>query len=167
MNRFEGDTYFAGNVTAQSMTLPASAVTDTAVQAAAGVAYSKLDLSPRVALCLCDHATAVAVTRQQVYRVYGATASLLAFGLVNTVAATSDATATVTLLKNGSTILTGSITLDSSVTAYTFKQPGGYTSTSLVAGDVLEVSVSAVSAGAGALPKGVTAYLYLGPEKAS
>jgi hypothetical protein len=143
------------------LTIPSGSVTDDAVKAAAGVQASKLQQRPPRKVNLSDHATAVAASRRQIHYVYGATASILAFGVVASVAAGSASSATVDLKKNGTTILTGTITLDNGTAAFVLKQ-GVLASADLVQGDVLEADVTAV-AGAN-VPKGVTAYLWLNED---
>ena len=155
LSTHDGDLYVTGSLVANAMNLPASAVGDTQVQTAANLSASKLEHQHQPTAVLCDNATSAAAKRVVLHRVYGATATLVKFGVLATVAATGDSTITVALKKNGSAILTASITLDSGTAANALKEPGGYTSTALVTGDVLEAEITAVSAGTGTLPKGV------------
>ena len=155
LSTHDGDLYVTGSLVANAMNLPASAIGDTQVQTAANLSASKLEHQHQETVVLCDHATAAAAKRVQMHRVYGATATLIKFGVVASAAAVGDSTITVTLKKNGTSILTASITLDSGTAAFVLKEPAGYTSTALVVGDVLEAEITAVSAGTGTLPKGV------------
>lgn len=161
LSTIDGDLLVLGTLTASSQSVPASAVGDTQVQAAANVAASKLEHQHEKTAVLCDHATSAAAKRQQLHRVYGATGTILQFGVAASVICTSDATVTVDLKKNGSTILSATISLDSGTAALILKQPSGFTSTALVVGDVLEAEITAVSAGSGAVAKGVSCHLTL------
>jgi hypothetical protein len=92
---------------------------------------------------ICDHATdCPAAKRQVIHRVRGATGTLVEFGVVATVAAGATTTVTVDLKKNGSSVLSSTIALDSTTAAFVLKLAGGFTSADLVVGDVLEVDVS-------------------------
>jgi hypothetical protein len=84
--------------------------------------------------------------------VKGATATLVAFGAGSVSVASGGGNAVIDLLKNGTTILTGTITLDSSNVAYVLEDAAGFTTTSLVAGDVLEFKLTSATA---TKPKGV------------
>jgi hypothetical protein len=106
--------------------------------------------------------TASAANDQQVMHVVnGATGVIQSFGAGNVVAATSTGAITVDLLKNGTTILTATYTLNSTSTAYTLVAPAGFTSTAVVVGDVLEIKLSGTTAGGGAKPIGVFARLVI------
>ena len=153
----DSDLYVNGSLTARSVVLPESSVTNASVQAAAGINASKLEHQHQPALVLSDHATDVAAVRKVIHRVKGATADIVDFRIGCTVAATSTGTATFQLKKNGSNILSAAITLDSGTAAFGTVAAAGYTSTELVAGDVLEVEV--LTATGSTLPKGVFAAL--------
>jgi hypothetical protein len=87
--------------------------------------------------------------------VHGASATINSFKAGSVTACVGAATITVDLKKNGTSVLSAPITLNSSSTAYVV-QSGTVTTTSLVAGDVLEVVVTA-TAGGGTLGNGVFA----------
>lgn len=157
-SRVEGNLHVAGSLTAESMTLASGAVTDGSVQAAANVAASKLEHQYNLTVPLCDHATAAAAVRKVAHVVYGATGSVVAFGAGCTVLAAGGGNAVVDLKKNGTTILSSTITLDTGNTVNVLEDAAGFTSTSLVAGDVLEVSIESVAA---TEPKGVFAHLVI------
>ncbi len=159
LSQIFGDFYFPGSVTFASLVVPANAVTNTSIVAAAGLSASKLEHQYEKTLALSVHATSVAVIREGIHRVKGATATLIQFGVYASVAATSSGSATIDLLKNGTTILSATITLDAGTAAYTLKEPSGFTSTALVTTDCLEVNVSAVSGSV--VAKGVCAYLVI------
>ncbi len=150
---FTGTVVFAGN-----MTLPVNAVTDVTVIAAANVAASKLE--HQYEPCYSQEpATTGAVDAKVIHIVKGATGTLIDFRVGAYVAAIGAATTTWDLKKNGTTILTGTISLTSATAAFAKLQPGGYTSTSLVTGDVLTVHITAATAGGGTIAKGLFAQL--------
>lgn len=155
----DSDVLVLGSLSPRTFTLPASAVANSNVAAAAGISASKLEHQYNKAAVLCDHATDAAAKRVQIHRVYGTTATILQFGVIVTVAATSTGAAVVNLRKNGSSILSATITVDSTVAVNTLKQPSGFTSTALAVGDVLEVSIDSVSGST--LPKGLSCHLVL------
>lgn len=151
-----GDLFVNGSLIANSITLPANAVNDNAVAAAANLAASKLE--HQYEPCYSQLATADAATdRRVIHIVYGATGSIVDFRVGAITAAGAASSATIDLKKNGSTVLSGTITLDNGTASLALEQPAGYTSTSLVTGDVLEVHITAV-AGAN-LAKGLFAQL--------
>lgn len=155
-SRIDGDLYVVGGLAAQTMTLPAAAVSNTNVAAAAAIAATKLQHQHQLTLPLTDHATAQTVVRKAIHKVYGTTGTLIAFKVGVTVAATAGNSIVVDLLKNGSSILTSTVTVDSTVAAYAVATASGFTSASVSTGDLLEVSVTTVT---GTAPKGVHAVL--------
>lgn len=158
------DVNITGTLTPRSINLPSGCVVDDDVSASADISASKLEHQYQRVSVLCDHATSAAAKRQQIHRVYGATGTILEFGVAASVAATSTGAAVINLYKNGSTILSATITLDSATAAFTLKEPSGFTSTALVAGDVLEAAIDSVSGSA--VPKGVSCHLALREDAA-
>lgn len=158
-SRIDGDLFVTGTMVAGSMTLPAACVTDTAVQAGTGIDATKLQHQHQITTPLCDHATSPAAKRLVMHKVYGATGEVVAFSVGVTVAAGAATTITVDLKKNGSSILTSTITVDNTTVAFDAVDAAGFTDTALVVGDVLEAEITAVS-GVN-LPKGVHAVLVL------
>lgn len=157
--RLDGDFFLNGTFTATTNIPSALAVTNAQVAAAAAIAATKLQHQYGKHYSQAQ-GTAVAADRRIVHVVYGLTAAILSLRVGAAVAAIGDSTLTVDLLKNGTTILSGTVTLTSSNAAYSLSDPSGFTSTALVVGDVLEVKVT-VSAGTGTLAKGVFAQLNL------
>jgi hypothetical protein len=155
----DGDVYIAGALTARRFNPPAGSITDASVLAGAGVAATKLEHQYAITLPLVNHATVVAAERRHLHYVSGTTGDVVAFGVLASVAAVGDSTATFDLYKNGSSILTGTFNLDSGDAAGALVT-GTVSSAGLVTTDRLEVVVT-VSAGTGTLPKGVAAYLLL------
>ena len=153
----DGDVYIAGALTARRFNPPAGSITNASVIAGAGLAASKVEGNHVVTAALSNHATVIAAGRQYLHYVSGTTGDIITFGVLASVAAVGDSTATFDLYKNGSSILTGTFNLDSGDAAGTLVT-GTVSSAGLVATDKLEVVVT-VSAGTGTLPKGVAAYL--------
>lgn len=148
-----GNVRVAGQLSADSLVVPAGTLTDNGVSATAAIGAAKLQQQYAPTLALCDHATSAAAVRKVIHAVYGATGTVIAFGAGSTVIATSTGTCTVTLKKNGSAILTASIVLDTGNTVNVIEAAAGFSDTTLVAGDVLEVEITGVSGSA--VPKGV------------
>jgi hypothetical protein len=101
-----------------------------------------------------EGATNAATETRVLHVVYGSTGTIIGFHAGAVVVLTGNDTCTLDLKKNGTTILTAVVSLASSDTVYVVKPAAGFTSTALVAGDVLTVTVTATH-NAGALPKGV------------
>lgn len=140
LSTHDGDLRVTGTLTAGSMSVPASSVGDTQVTAAADVAATKLRHLHCVDLAVFDHGTDVTgTTRRGIYRAMSA-CTVQAFEVYVTVAAGAATTVTVNLLKNGTTMLTGVVTVDSTLTAHTMLA-GTLASSALVADDILEVEV--------------------------
>lgn len=150
------DLYVNGKFAAKEMTLPSNVVANANVVAAADIDAVKLE--HQYEKVLNQNGTAVADTRA-IHLVYGATGSVVAFKAGSVVACTGNATITVDLKKNGTTMLSAVITLDNANTAYV-AEAGTLAGTVLVAGDVLTVVV-AVNAGTGALGTGLFAEVVL------
>lgn len=102
------------------------------------------------------HGTAATAERRVVHRARAA-GTVLEFKVGVAVAAVGDSTVTVDLLKNGVTVLTGTVTIDSGDTAYTGIVTGTLVADpSYVAGAVFEVNVT-VTPGTGTPPQGLFA----------
>lgn len=95
-----------------------------------------------------------ATERRVVYRAARA-GILVGVNIGSAIAATVDATATITIKKNGVAALTSSVVLDNANTAFITEAGAPSGGGAYVTGDVFEVEVTAASAGAGALPKGL------------
>lgn len=154
-SRIEGSIYISGALSAKSMTLPDAVVTDDTVAADAAISALKLEHQFKPTYSKPSPASEVAV----LHYVFGAT------GVVSNVVAgtvalcTGDATISIDVKKNGTTILTAPIVLDSANTAYV-AEAGTVSVTALAAGDVLTVAVTA-TAGTGALGTGLFVSLNL------
>lgn len=156
-----------GTVYCSGVSSSGATITNAMVNAAADIDAAKLEHQYSHAVDLNGSSTANAATvRRVIHVVKGTTGTLLDFSVGAVTAATSDATATITLKKNGSAVLTASTSLTSATAAFGLVAAAGFTSTSLVAGDVLECQVTAASAGGGALAQGVFCRLVLREDAA-
>lgn len=165
-NMINADTYINGNLASKTFTPPAGSITNAAVAAGAGIAASKLQHRFRPGHSQV-HGSNASAERRVIHVVRGATATINSMRAGCSVAATGDSTVSINLYKNGSSILTGGtpITLSIADAAYALDAPGGFTSTALVQGDVLEI-VETVSAGTGTLPQGVFSVVELDEDAA-
>jgi hypothetical protein len=150
MNRIEGDISITGRLVPKTLTIPDGSVDDAAVAAGADISADKLCHEHR-AVWQQPNTTATAETR--VIHVCRAAGTIEAFVAGSIAACTGNATITVDLRKNGSTVLSAVITLDNANTARVV-EAGTVTTPDVAAGDVLEI-VIAVNAGTGALGTGL------------
>ena len=158
-NRITGDTVFVDRLIPQGgIDLPANAVGDDEFKIADPLSAEKQQHQHEKTYAQASAATAAAESRV-VHVVHGATGELIAFvaGLVGP--CVGDSTVSVNLKKNGTTVLSSVVTLDSGDAARA-TVAGTLSTTALVAGDVLEVTVT-VSAGTGTLGTGVFAHVTL------
>ena len=156
MSRIQGDMVIVGRLTPKYLDVPSQTIVDDDVSASAGIQAGKLQHQHQPAYAQKSDATAAA-ERRVVHVVRGATGTIESFEAGSVVVCTGDATITVDLLKNGVSVLTGPIVLDSTNTP---RAPEGGTvdpaKKTLADGDVLEVDVD-VDAGTGTLGEGVFA----------
>lgn len=159
-----GDVYTGGNLSAQTMTIPAGTLLDAGVNAAADIAATKLEHRHNLTYSQ-EAATAAADGSWALHRVYGTSGSVVSFKAGSFVANSGASVVAVDLLKNGTTsILSAAISLTSSHTALQVVSATISTAT-LTAGDILIVKVDG-TAGGGTLANGVFADLVI-TEKAS
>jgi hypothetical protein len=151
------DCFVNGRLSARTFTAPDGSITDNAVQSLANISASKLEHQHEPPVVLSNHATAVVVQRVPVYKCRGVTAVVHRFAISASVPPTGGGSVTVDLLKNGVSILSAPVVLDDTVAAYV-DVVAIITSSDLVQGDQLDVSVTAVAATA---PKGVAAWLMI------
>ena len=161
--RIDSDVYVNGNLNSLTMSIPAGTITNTAVNAAADIAATKLEHRSKI-LYAQESATNAADESRVVYCCYGATGTIIAFEAGSVVVATGNATCTVDLKKNGTSVLSAPITLDSTNTIMV-AEAGTVTTTAIADGNVLEVVIDG-TAGTGALAKGIFASIVL-DEKAN
>jgi len=129
--------------------LPASSVVNASVSASAAIDASKLEHRFR-ALYTQPNTTATSVTETIYIAEAAGTVNLFEAGSI--VACIGAATVTVDLKKNGSTILSAVITLDSANTAYVVES-GTINSAAYVAGDWFTI-VTVATAGGGTIATG-------------
>lgn len=147
------DLHVAGNLSASSLTIPAGTLTDAGVEAGAGIQATKLE-HQHTQVFKQNHGTAATSQRQVIHTVYGAEGSIVSFRAGVVVANIGAATISIQLKKNGSNILSSALVLDSTNAAFSMEDAAGFTSTALVADDVLEVDATA-TAGGGTLGQGL------------
>ena len=139
----------------QAATIPASTVVDSYIDSGADIAANKQEITLRWIALAQAHGTASTDERRCVHNVLGVTASLISVRAGVLVAAAGNSTVTVDVYKNGSTVLSSVITLNSSTVIRTETSGTLSTSpTSLAVGDCLEVVIDA-TVGTGTLPQGV------------
>ena len=156
--RMGEDLFVAGNINSRTLTIPAGSVLNAGVGAAAAIAATKL-IQQHIKHVSQESGTAVPDEEFCIHVVYGATGTAVAFEAGAVVVSVGAATVSVDLHKNGTTILSSAITLNSNQTAYeTVTATIG--TNSLVDGDVLEVLING-TVGGGTLAKGVFASLVL------
>ncbi len=156
MSRIEDDLTVGGTLTPKNMNLPAGSVTNAAVAAAAGLSASKLEHQHQP--CYAQESDTTAAAEDFVLHVIrGVTGQVTAFDAGCVVANIGAAVVTVDLHKNGATVLTAAITIDSGDAAYAIVEGTiDPNEEDLVVDDVLEVIVT-VAAGGGTLGKGAFA----------
>ncbi len=142
---------------ASLVNLPAASVGDTQASSASplGVTKTTHRLTPTLAQV---HGTAATTERRAVHVAHAA-GTIAAFRAGVVVANVGAATIEVDLRKNGTTTLTAPISLDNGDAAYA-EVDGSVSVTSYVAGDVLEVVVTA-TAGGGTLGQGLYCHAVL------
>lgn len=162
MGRIEDDLHVGGNLSADAMSIPSSTIDDDDVKSTAAIQQGKLDHQHRIPYSQ-PNTTATTETRV-LYRCFGASGTILGFHAGSIAANIGAATVTLDLKKNGTTVLSSVITLNNANTARV-AVAGTLSVTTLVAGDVLEVVVTA-TAGGGTLATGLFAAVTVG-EKAA
>ena len=158
LSRQDGDLYVNGALGAKSLTPPASCIGDAAIVAGAGIQATKCQQQYDKTYAQTFAVTAVS-ERKVAHVVFGATAKLVALKAGLTVANIGAATITIDLLKNGVSVLSAVITLNSSTTTFSLTN-ATITGTTAVQGDVFEFNVVA-TAGGGTIGKGVFASLII------
>lgn len=147
---FDGNVQVNGTLVAKAITYPSGGISDAAVQAGAQIDATKLDHQYDV-IYAQESATDALVENKVIHIVQGV-GTLVSFAAGSVVKAAAAGNAVIDLLKNGSTVLSGTITLDSTNTNYILEPAPGYTSTTLAIGDVLEFKLTSTAA---TKPKGV------------
>lgn len=148
--RVDEAAYFANTLQAATLVPSTGCVLDEHVGAGANLDPAKMRHKHRKTYAQAGTAVAATVP---LHVVVGATAVVKAVKVGSIVACTGDATLTVDVKKNGTTILSAVVTLNSANTARVVVA-GTVSVTAAVVGDFFEVVV-AVSAGTGALAEGL------------
>jgi len=144
-HRIEGSMQVTGRLTPQFLDVPAETITNAMVSSSAAITAAKLQHQHQV--CHGQPNTAAADETRVLHVVRGAIGEALSFVAGSIAKAIDNAICTVDLKKNGASILSSVITLDSA-------------NTNRVAGDVLEVVIDG-TIGTGTLPTGVFCSLTL------
>lgn len=150
--RIPDDAYFDGKIVANEIDYPAGSIMLPDRQ------------RHQHAKHYAQNGTAAAAT-VAVHECRGATATVRQVRVGSVVACIGDSTVTVDVKKNGSTILSSTVQLDSGNTAYV-SEAGTINTSSLASGDVLTVVVT-VSAGTGTLATGLWVELRIDEDYAS
>lgn len=150
INRIDGDLNVVGHLTCSTLNVPAGTIDNADVNGSAGIAATKIQ-KPRLLRYSASGTAATATV--PIYECRGATATVQSLRCGSIAAAIGDSTVTVDLKKNGSTILSGVVTLDNANTARV-SEAAAFASTSLVVGDWLELVITA-TIGTGTLPTGL------------
>jgi len=138
--RIEGDIYVAGALRAQTNTPSTSVITDGMVAAAADIAATKLEHQFTIQYAQASTANAAAESRT-IHLVHGTAGTVLEFRCGLVTPPDGNRTATFDLKKDGVSILTAAVVLDSTNVAYT--PEAGTIGTAAVADtDVLEIVVT-------------------------
>jgi hypothetical protein len=142
-SKVDGDLVVTGNISARTFTPPTGSVLNASVSPTAAIAATKIQ-KPRLTR-LNQNGTATAETRA-VYECRGVTATIQGMRVGSIGPCVGGATITVDLKKNGTTVLSGVVTLNNANTARVAVD-AAVTSTALVVGDWLEVVVTATAGG--------------------
>lgn len=150
--RFPDNVTITGRLIAGQFDMPASAVSDTSVEAGANIDADKLEHTHRKTYFKAGTAATETIP---IHSVIGATARRLQVVAGSIAIAIGNATVTIDVKKNGTSVMTGAtpVTLDSSNTARVAEALSIATTTA-VAGDLFELVVVA-TIGTGTLPTGL------------
>lgn len=144
-----GDLHITGTMTAGALTPSGGSVTNASVAAAAAIQASKLE--HQLHLTYGQSGTAASATIP-IHCGYGA-GTIVSIKAFSVAAAVGVATVVIDLKKNGTTVLSSTITLDNANTAYV-PEAGSLSTTTFNADDVLTLVITA-TAGGGTLPTGL------------
>lgn len=156
MGRIDEDVQAVGQWAFTKMPTFPAGITDAMIAALAKIDQSKLGHQHRIPYNQPN--TAATTETRVLYRCYGATATVIELACGSIAIAVGAATVTFDLKKNGTTVLTGVLTLNSSNTARVAVLASLSGTVTLAAGDVLELVVTATASG-GTLPTGIFAEL--------
>jgi hypothetical protein len=149
-----GDVVAQGVLSGTQLQVTQASITNAMISTVAAIEPTKL----RQQYCpvFSQVSTADATVDRKVLHVVRGAGGATEFNVGAVTAATGNATITIDLKKAGVSVLTSTITLDSTTAAFVLKAGSlAAGATVLAANDVLEAHISAVNVGTGALPKGV------------
>lgn len=153
-NQLDDDLQVYGAITCQTLNIPPGTVVDVDVAPLADIDPTKLRHQYLSHYAQVSSANA-AVERKVIHVAQGA-GTLVRADIGAVTAAIGAATATIDLLKNGTSILTTPLSLTSSTAAFVLASMSlAVSPTPLSIGDVLEINVTAATAGGGTLAKGL------------
>lgn len=144
LNRFDGDVRVDGNLSATTMTVPSASIGDSQVKSDALIAASKLQHEHRPPYAQSSGANAAAETKAIfTAKATGVLQSFQVGQIVppDTAAGSSGRTVTFDLKKNGTTVLSAAVTLNSTNAAYALTS-ATLSVVNFVAGDVFTVVVT-------------------------
>ena len=151
--RYDEDVYIKGTATITGgLNAPAGCITDANIEAEAGVDSEKLEHQHQPGYAQ-ESATNAADESRVIFVAKGA-GTIVSFVAGNVVTAIGDSTCTVDLKKNGTTVLSGAVSLSAGSPVAYGKTAGTVSVTSYAAGDVISVTIDA-TAGTGTLAKGI------------
>jgi hypothetical protein len=151
--RIEGDMIVTGNLQPVKLSPPNGSIANAAIAAAPGNYVDSDKLEAQRTLGWAQPNTAATSETRTLHVVYGLTGQVAAFQAGSIAACIGAATVTIDLKKNGVSILSAPITLNSSNTARV-AVAGTVTTAALAENDWLEVVITA-TAGGGTLATGV------------
>lgn len=157
----DGDLLVKGNLQAGTMTISADSVGDEEMNVADPIGVDKQ--RHQYALTFSQVHASAATAERRVLHVANGAGELDTIVAGITVATVGDSTVTVNFYKNGSTILSAPIVIDTNV-AYA-EEAGTFASAPYSAGDVFEVVVT-VAANTGTLPRGLYVSVIFDEEQA-
>lgn len=146
-SRIDDNLHVAGRLSCTELSIPAATVVDST------------NLEFRRVITYAQANAAAADETRVIHNVCGTTGTLVAFKAGSIAKAVGDSTCTFDLKKNGTTVLSGVISIDSTNTNY-LAESGTITSASVAVGDTLTVVIDA-TIGTGTLPTGVFCTLVL------
>lgn len=156
-NTWSGDNTFRDGAVnmagCTSVTLPANALGDSQITAASPLGVTKVRRRFNKGYAQVKGSAAADETGRVIHVAYGASGTVVAVRAGVLVAAVGDSTVTVDVKKNGTTILSGVITIDNGNAAYA-EESGTVSVPALASGDVIEVVIDA-TVGTGTLPQGL------------
>ena len=158
LTRVDSDLRVAGEVSAETMTLPDGTVTNAMVNASAAIAYTKQQHQHRPVVSQ-ESATAAADEIYVAHVVVGTTGAVVGFACGAVVANVGVAVVDFDLLNNGVSILVAPVQIDNGDAAYAIVD-GVIATPALAADDVLEISIDG-TIGGGALAQGCFAFIDL------